>query len=154
MKYITNLIALGVVGLLIFGVIKFKESDAYVATRWHVSRFFKKGKDFIEVKKHNIREEMKPARKRPISFMQIQGELENWMPDVFLEKFSDADWDEMWDLIYTPDKVDDAGYTVYRYKTREEVESILRYKHLDLSRLKDNDWWELWNIAKVTWTDD
>ena len=154
MKYITNFIAIGVVALLVYGAIKFKQSDAYFAMRWHVASFFQKTKNFVEIKKQNIREEIKPSRKRPLTFIQIQGELENWMPEVFQNQFTDSDWEMMWNLIYVPDKVNDGGFEVYRYKTRGEVQSILRYEHTNLSYLKDNDWWELWSIAKVSWSDE
>ncbi|MCF7907881.1 MAG: hypothetical protein K9L86_03260 [Candidatus Omnitrophica bacterium] len=151
MKYITNLIAIGVIAFLVFGAIKFKQTDAYSTARWHVSNFFKSTKNFVEAKKKNISEELKPSRQRPLTFMQIQGELQNWMPEVFLEQFGDSDWELMWNLVYIADKVDDGGFKVYRYKTREEVESILRYEYTDLNYLKDNDWRELWSIAKVSW---
>ncbi len=154
MKYLTNLIAIGMVALLVFGAIKFKDSNAYNTLRWHIGGFVQKGKNFVEVRKRNIREELKPSRNRPITLIQAQGELENWLPEVFLEEFSDQDWAQMWDLIYTPEKVKEGGHTVYRYKTREEVQGILRYEHLGLSYLKDNDWWELWGIAKISWEDD
>ena len=154
MKYITNLIAIGIVALLVFGAMQFKKSNAYVTLRWRLESFFQRSKNFVEARKRNIREEMKPARERPITFIQIQGELQNWMPDVFLEEFTDRDWAYMWNLIYKPDRIREGIFYKYRYKSRSEVEAILRSQHQNLTYLNDADWWELWSIAKVKWEDE
>ncbi|MBU1113420.1 MAG: hypothetical protein KKH93_06060 [Candidatus Omnitrophica bacterium] len=152
MKYFYNLLAIGVVAFLIWGAIQFKESSSYTTFRWHLGNFFSKTKNFIEVRKHNIKEELKPARKRPLTFIQIEAELTNWAPNA-LAGFTDADWAYLWELVYTPLKVSEGGYKVYRYRSRQEVQSILRDKHYSLSVLRDNDWVEFWSIAKVSWSD-
>src|SRR3989338_11230413 len=148
MKYIYNFIAIGVVALLIFGVIKFKESQSYGAFRWHLDNLLHKSKSFIAAKKYNIKEELKPARKRPITFIQIEAELLNWAPQA-LGELTEQDWAALWDLVYNPVKVEEGGFKVYRYRSRQEVQDILRDRHSSLNALRDADWSEFWSIAKV-----
>jgi hypothetical protein len=150
MRYLGNLIAIIVVVLLVFGAIKFKQSAAYDSFRFQLNEISRFIQNFISVRKHNITMEIKPSRKTPLTFIQIESELAVWMPQVF-EKFTEADWDYFWKLIYEPIKIKKGRFTVKGYRTREEVESILRYKYYDLSFLNDATWSELWGVAKVSW---
>jgi len=152
MKYFYNLIAIGLVVLLVFGVIKFKESRSYGTFRWHLDNFLSKSRRFVEVEKYNIKEELKPARKRPITFIQIEAELLNWAPQA-LGSLTEQDWAALWDLVYNPVRVEEGGFKVYRYRGRDEVQSILVDRHSSLGNLKEADWAQFWSIAKVSWSD-
>ncbi|MDD3296397.1 MAG: hypothetical protein PHU64_03455 [Candidatus Omnitrophica bacterium] len=150
MKYISNIIAIAIIAGLVYAAVQFKQSDAYHNLRLNADNFFKRADTFVKVRKNNISMEIAPVRKRHISMLEVQANLENWMPQVF-GALGDEDWRQFWDFIYEPISEKQGGFTVKRYHTRQEAESYLKNKYPDLSYLRENDWSEVWGIAKVPW---
>ncbi|MFA7676876.1 MAG: hypothetical protein WCY34_01765 [Candidatus Omnitrophota bacterium] len=150
MKYLSNLIAIVIIVGLVYAVVQFKQSDTYYNLRSKTDSFFRRADTFVKVRKNNISMEMAPSRKRHISMLEVQANLENWMPQVF-GAFSDGDWQQLWDFIYQPISEKQGGFTIKRYHTRQEVESYLKNEYPDLSLLRENDWAEVWGIAKISW---
>lgn len=148
--YFGNIIAIVVVAGLVWGAIQFKENPSYYNARSKLQSITSEIKNFINVRKHNISMEMNPPRKAPLSFLEREGKLELWAEEIF-GPFSEEDWHFFWSLIYEQISVKEGKYTVKRYRTRQEVESILRDEFSALSYLKDPEWSELWGVAGVGW---
>jgi len=151
MKYLVNIIAIIVIALLIWGAIEFKKSNTYYSFQRGLSNFSQRVKNFINVKKHNIGMDISPPRKVPLTFIDKEAALQEYLPEVF-QKFDAQEWKEFWALIYTPIEEKQGRFTVKRYRTREEVESVLKDRYPNpLAYFRENYWYELWSIADVSW---
>jgi hypothetical protein len=150
MKYLGNAIALLLLAAVVFWLVQFKQTQSYGSFRFRLQEITQIAKNFVAVKKNNITMDMNPPRKAPITFIQIESELTGWMPQVF-EKFTQADWDYFWQLVYEPIAVKEGRFKVKRYRNRAEIESMLRYRYSALTYLNAATWNELWGVAKVSW---
>ena len=148
--YFGNLVALILLAGLVYGAIKYKGSPLEGEVKVRFSGMTQGIQEFINVRKHNISMELDPPRKRPYSFLEREGKLELWAPDIFGE-FSEQEWSFFWHLIYDQTDQRQNGHTVKRYYTRREVQNILRDNFSGLSYLKDPEWSELWSVAGVAW---
>jgi hypothetical protein len=149
-NYLGNIIAIAVIVGVVFGVIHFKESQSYNYLSYKMGGMTQWVKNFINVRKHNIGMEVTPTRQAPLTFIEREAALELWAPEIFGE-FSERDWHFFWSLVYEPISVKEGGFTVKRYRDREEIENILCANFKNLNYLKDPDWSELWGVARVSW---
>lgn len=154
MKYLGNIIAIIVVGVLVWGAIQFKKSDTYQSLRWKLGNAFQHIKTFINVHKHNISMEWSPSRKSPLTFIEKEEALRVYIPEVF-GKFDARQWREFWALIYVPIEEKQGSFKVKRYRTKEEIESYLRYKyHNPFAYFEKGHWFVFWNILRISWEDE
>ena len=151
MKYIINIIAIVVIALLVFGAIEFKKSNAYYGLQRNIGNLTQTVKNYINVKKHNISMETAPPRQTPLTFIDKEAALEQYLPEVFAS-FSEQEWRSFWALVYVPIKEKQGKLTVKRYRTQEEVQSILKKRYSNpFSYFDSNYWYEFWSIADVSW---
>ena len=149
MKYFGNIIAILVIVGLVYGIINFKDSPAYYNTQVIFMRLTSGMRGFINRRKHNIGMEMNPTRRPPLTFIEIESALGLWAPEIF-GPLTDEDWKECWDLIYGQIDIKQGRFTVKGYRSRQEIQSYLRYKYRNFSYLREPDWSELWGIARVS----
>ncbi|MCQ9205628.1 MAG: hypothetical protein NG737_04880 [Omnitrophica bacterium] len=157
MKYVLNIIAIGAVVLLIFGIIQFTKSPTYYSLRQKLN-YSTQGvtqgvKKFIEARKHNISMDYAPKRKRRLTHVEYQEYLTMYMPNTF-ENFSPQQWNKFWALIYEPIYDEEKEFKRRRYRTKEEVEDELRASYTDFSRLESRHWRDFWNSAGISWKDE
>ncbi|UCC95421.1 MAG: hypothetical protein JSW40_01395 [Candidatus Omnitrophota bacterium] len=151
MKYIVNIVAILLVVILVFAVIEFKDSSSYYALQKNFQRLLQPIQQFFKVKKHNISMEVSPERQPPLTFIEQEANLREFVPDVF-GKFDERDWQQFWSLIYLPTTEKQGLLAVKRYRTKEEIEDYLRDRYpRPLSYFRGSDWDELWRWAKISW---
>ena len=149
-QYFANFIAIGIIAGLIFGAKYFKQSPTYEYMRYKFAYWTQDIRGYIGAYKHNVDMLNDPPRKPPLTFLENEGALELWLPDVF-GNFGEGDWEGFWALIYETIEVKEGRHMIKRYRTRQEVQSILRDRYYDLSYLRQPDWNELWGAARVSW---
>ncbi|MBD3246888.1 MAG: hypothetical protein GF333_07780 [Candidatus Omnitrophica bacterium] len=148
MKYVLNLVALAVIGLVIFGVMRFKKSDAYYTYRQKLDDITSEGSEYLEVKKHNIKMDYGPGRDRPITFVKRETLLREYLPMVF-GHFSDEEWKNFWEIVYKPVPKKKGDYRVKQYRSHSEIESILRRAYPNpFTYLKPEHWKVFWKIVE------
>ena len=150
MKYIQNILAIFVVGFLAFGAFKFKNSQTYDNLKWRIKNAGEGAKEFIAIKKFNVKMQTSPPRQRPLTLIDKESELESWMPELF-QPFTEADWKLFWDLIYKPVETKIKGHTSYLYRSPQEVQDVICQIHPKFSFLSPQDWSEIWGITEVSW---
>lgn len=154
MKYLLNLVALGVLVLIVLGLMKFKDSDTYYSWQHRAADITESATDFIKVRKHNIAIETSSQRKRPLTFIEQESMLESYMPDVF-GRFNPRQWANFWSLIYDPISVGTGPFAKKDYRTKEQVEEILRGRYPNaFNFFQETHWHDFWSIARVRWQDE
>ncbi len=128
MKYLINLIAIVGFALLVFGLMKFKESKAYSGLKAKTKQATKHVDDFVKAKKHNISVGVNPDRKPPLTFIAREEKLRQFMPDVF-EGFRARDWKEFWRIIYLPIERKKGSFMLKGYRTKPEIKEYCRKKY-------------------------
>jgi len=147
MKYIINLVALVVLALIVIGVIKFKDSDAYYGLQRRTKNFTKGVNEFIQARKKLVEMEINPERRRPLTFIEKEEQLRMFVPTIF-EGFNQDSWDNFWDFIYEPITDRSGKYPVKRQRTKEEIMSFLRYKYpKPFGDFREDHWFYFWQIV-------
>jgi hypothetical protein len=164
MRYLGTIIFLAIIALIVFGAIQFKESPSYQTYRTKVENFIQYVKQWVGVKKHNIRmtynvpapkkewmtggQEVTADRSPPLSLLVIKTKLENFFPDQFVKTLKQDDWDYIFSLIYEPVYEQQGDFKVKRHLTREEIEQDLIYNYNSpFSYFKKQHWDYFWNIV-------
>ena len=145
-KYIGNIIALAVVAGLIFGAIHFKKTDFYQSFKEKTTIPIEKVKEGVEVFKHNLEVERDSERQRPFNTVEIESKLRGSSSKVF-GPFERGDWNEFWNIIFTPIGEKQGSYIVKRYRTKEEVEKYCRDNFENFDELGSGDWEYLWGVV-------
>ncbi len=147
MKYLVNLIALVILGFIIYGVIQFKDSDSFYELRQSTRQFTSKASEFIASRKQRMNMEMNPERKRPLTFIEKQQELQVFVPDVF-DAFSDKDWDDFWNYIYEPVEDTSGTFATKKQRPKEEIEAYMRYRYpKPFAAFREDHWFYFWDIV-------
>lgn len=147
MKYIINLIAIILLAAIVFGVIKFKDSDLYYDWKYKTKGLTKEVSEFVKARKQSVAMEISPERKRPLTFIDREEQLRIFVPTVF-EGFSQQEWDNFWDYIYEPITDTSGKYPLKRQRTQEEIMSVLRNKYpKPFADFKDEHWFYFWQIV-------
>ncbi|MBN3040726.1 MAG: hypothetical protein JW867_06325 [Candidatus Omnitrophica bacterium] len=147
MKYIINLIALLILGLMIWGVVKFKDSSTYYSWQGSAKKVKKTADDFIQARKNTIQMELNPERKRPLTFIKKEEMLRIYVPDVF-EGFSEKAWADFWDFIYSPVKDNSGTFATKKQRPKEEIEAYLIYRYpKPFSYFRQDHWFYFWEIV-------
>lgn len=142
MRYLGSILFLGLIALLVFGAISFRDSPHYHAYRERATGVIDYLRQWVRVKRHNIEishrwptsdrpdpEQGVLRRSPPTSLLLVRTKLEEFFPPEFLRTLHEDDWDYMFSLIYQP--VDDrqGDFVVKRYLTQEEIEQELIYQY-------------------------
>lgn len=147
MKYVINLVALAILALIVIGIVKFKDSEAYYGLQHKSKDFGKEIGHFIQARKKAVMMEISPTRKRPITFIEQEEQLRMFVPTVF-EGFTQESWDNFWDFIYEPITDRSGKYATKRQRTKEEIMSFLRYKYpKPFSDFREDHWFYFWQIV-------
>jgi hypothetical protein len=147
MKYIRNLIGIAVVLLLALGIVNFhkiKEKGFFKskADVWRESICRK-----VALFKHNLSFSVNPERKAPLSFAGREGKLIHLAEKVF-GQFDSSQWKEFWDLIFEPIEEERDGSKAKRYRTKEEIESYLKYNYSNpFSYFREQHWEYFWGVV-------
>lgn len=153
LRYLVNILAIVLLAMIVYGVIEFKKKNDTYPFEAKVRGICREFSKFLNTEKTNINMSMAPQRRRPLTFIQREEALRQHTPDLFAN-FSELEWGKFWALIYEPIDEKQGKLTVRRYRTREEVESILREKYSQtLGYFKESQWQEVWAAAKVSWDD-
>ena len=95
MKYLINIVALVLLVGVILWVVKFKDSDTYYVWQKKGEKVGEYAGGFLEARKESIRVDMGSGRQRPITFVEQEGALSMWMPDIF-GSFTKDSWDNFY----------------------------------------------------------
>jgi hypothetical protein len=108
--------------------------------------------DFLnmcKVNMGNIERELFPERKRSFSLVKQETELKLLLPDPFAN-FTQAEWEEFWDLIYGLHGYDmpDNPRLPYikRQLTLPELAEELKSRYDIFKKFEDQHWQEFWRI--------
>ncbi len=147
MKYLINIIAICLLVAGIFGVIKFKDSDAYYAAQKKMERLGNNAGEFMEARKTAIKMDMAPGRRRPITFIERQEKLNMFIPTIF-EGYNDESWNNFWDFIYEPVEDRSGKYPTKRLRTKDEIKSFMINKYpKPFSNFREDHWFYFWEIV-------
>ncbi|MDP2923698.1 MAG: hypothetical protein Q8O30_08285 [Candidatus Omnitrophota bacterium] len=154
MRYVVNIIALFLVGLLVFAVIKFKEDSNSYPFEERIKKISKSVSKFIKAEKRNIDTSLTPPRRMPLTAIEREEAMRQYVPYVF-GSFSDKDWKNFWALIYEPIDAKEGGFSVKRFRTKDEVERILADRYSDpFGYFQENHWFDFWQyVARVNWNE-
>lgn len=140
MKYLINIIAIILIVVLSLFIINLPNTSFGKNIRYGLEKYVVEPvKKFFRISQHNIEVVSNPPRKRPLSTIQREALLEQYLPNVF-GKFSRQDWDKFWDLIYEPVDVKQGEYVIKHYLTEDEIKNILIDNFLIFSFFKDKEW--------------
>lgn len=143
---ISTLITLLIIYVVIMSVIEFKKSPRYSNLENKVQQSVKYAKDFSEITQQNIGIDFDPPRKPPLSFLEKETKLGNFIPQIF-NNFSLDDWQDFWAVIYNPIKEKKGSFTVKRYRTEKEIEEYFKSKYPDpFAKMQKEHWDYFWKI--------
>jgi hypothetical protein len=153
LRYMVNALAIILVVLIVYSVIEFKKKNNTYPFEERIAGVYKEFLKFLRVEKTNLNIIAAPSRKIPLTFIQREEALRQLNPELFAN-FSEREWAKFWLLIYEPIQEKQGKYTVKRFRTREEVQNILREKYSSVfGYFKEGQWQELWAAAKISWDD-
>lgn len=142
MKFFVSFLSLCVIGALIFGLIFFKKSSFFQENQGGV---FQNIKEFMAVKKHNL---FFAQRQPPISFVEKEAKLSEFLPQVF-GQFDSGEWRDFWALFYEPMEVEKGKYKVKKYRSKADIEEYLTMNYENpFSFFKPEHWAYFWEIVK------
>ena len=100
----------------------------------------------IKIFSHNIKNEIQPLRKKPLSLLPQQEKLKQFIGEPFIS-FSDADWEEFWNIIYGYTEITTSYGTITRQRTLEEIQEELIYLYGNPFKYFEKQHWEsFWSI--------
>ena len=147
MKYLINIIAILAMVFLVFGAIKFKDTDPYYRLKAKVRNVTRYLEDFMKAKKHNLSQTMDPERKTPLTFIDKETELELFLPDIF-ERFKPKDWESFWEVIYDPVEKKEGRFKVKKHRTKKELTKYFKSKYGGAFLIFDSGHWSyFWQIV-------
>ena len=148
MKYLINLIALAVLAGIVYGIIQFKDSDTFYAWKKSSERSMDKAARFIGGRTNTARAEMFPERKRPLTFIEREEQLRQYLPMVFKD-FTQEDWNSFWSFIFDPVEKKGKGLFAEKHqRSREEIAAVLVDKYPNpFSRFREDHWFYFWQIV-------
>lgn len=145
MKYFVNIAASLIVLVIVLAAISRVQTPTASPFGNGWKKFTEWTDAFFKAKKHNISMEVAPTRKPRLTFVEKEAQLRMFAPDLF-GNFSENDWQKFWMIIYEPVKDKEGGFTVKRYRTKEEIEEILTTRYPDpFSYLKREHWAVFWH---------
>ncbi|MBD3263747.1 MAG: hypothetical protein GF375_01430 [Candidatus Omnitrophica bacterium] len=146
MKYLVNIIGIALIVLLVFAAISFKDTDAYYSFQSFLLKPVDFVKKWIEVIKHNMFFESTSERREPVTTVKKEVLLAQMAPDFF-GNFDRDDWQKFWGMIYRPVRGREGKFSVKRYRTEEEIQSILMDTNPEVfSRFDASAWQQFWRI--------
>jgi len=140
-RYWVNFIALLAVLGVVYLVFNFRNSTYFLRLKHKLAVSVE---DKISTVAHNINTEFIRKRKPPLTFIDKEQKLAQFIPFVF-GKFTKKDWENFWDACYNPQGK--GFFSKKRYLTREEIKDYLMEYFPDLSYLQDIHWKYLWEIV-------
>lgn len=147
MKYFKNLIGIVVVIVLALGIVNFHKIKRLTSLRATVGSWFGATKQRVDVFKRNLSFTFAPERKPPLSFLSKEAKLSHLAKNVF-GRFSPAQWDNFWNLIYDPIEEKQGNSMVKRYRTQEEVERYLEHNYSKPFFYFEKEHWDyFWSIV-------
>ncbi len=147
MKIFKAVIGVVILVALAWGIINFKKIGDVGFIKSTLGKIFGFVEEGTETFKHNLSFTVSPERKRPLSFATREAKLANFIPSVF-GQFSPAQWEEFWNLVFEPIEVKEGRYMKKRYRTKEEIESYLKYNYSNpFSRFGKMHWDYFWSIV-------
>lgn len=138
MKYLVNSLALLLVALIIFFAIQKKSIFSYKPTK----KLIDTTGAFVNATKHNLAMEVSPDRSPKITFIEKETYLRMFAPDLF-SNFNEADWRNFWGIIYQPVKDKSGGFIIKRYRTKEEIMTILVARYPDPFSFLQKEHWDM-----------
>ncbi len=140
-KYWLNLAGLLILAGGIYLVVDFSHSTAFLRLK---HKWFSDISGRVSAVSHNFRVEFDNSRKRPLTFIDKEEKLTQFIPFVF-GKFTRRDWENFWDACYNPQGK--GFFTKKRYLTKQEIKEYLIHYFPDLSYLQDVHWKYFWEIV-------
>ena len=146
MRHIRTVISLAIIALIVVSLVYFKDTTAYNYLQQFTSNFRQRVVQFISVKKHNFNIDFFPERRRPITLLDREAKLQQFLPNIFGE-FSRQDWKEFWDFIYKPLEEKQGLSNVKRFREQDEIELYLKETHpTPFAYFKKEHWGHFWGI--------
>lgn len=152
MKYFNSLLSLFVIGLLIAGLLYFKELPFYDYLKAQTSNITAFVSQFFRSKKHNISLELGSERKPPITLLDKKVKLKGFLysSSQTFQRYDDQDWAEFWhdfwNQIYQP--ISEGQFNTKRYKSKEEIKAYLVQNYPDpFIRFQKPHWNYFWSIV-------
>ncbi len=163
MRYIGSIIFVAIIALFVFGAIEFKDSSSYHLYRARAENLIQYIKQWVRVKKHNIRmtydvpspqeewmtgeQDATAVRKLPMSLLVVKTKLENFFPDKFVRELDQSDWNYIFNLVYEPIYDQQGDFKVKRYLTQEEIEQeLINSYSFPFSYFQKQHWDYFWSI--------
>ena len=120
----------------------------------NVERFRSKVKHFaagvinsIEILRHNLISDFKPARPYKIAGLLVkETQLKSYMGGPFL-KFTKKDWEFFWHLLYGYKRTKHSGRIIKEPYTQQEIEDSLCDNYELFCFFRPEHWNLVWNIA-------
>ncbi len=144
MKYVWNVFAvLVVVGIFVL-ILQSRDSiffEIRYKTQYFFSTIFPQKSAAL---RENISTEFVPERKMPITFVDKEETLVQFLPTVF-GKFESEDWRHFWNMLYQP--LSGGFFAKKQYRTKSEIKKYLLSKYSDFSYFEDIHWRYFWEIV-------
>lgn len=101
-------------------------------------------KDKFAVLLENLAESISPARKRPLTTIELEGNLKANLAVPFAS-FNQRDWQWFWHLLYGRYTQDSDGWPKRkRQLTKEEIQNILADSYRPFGRFSPQQWEVFW----------
>jgi len=152
MRYVTNIIAILVVVGIVIGVIQYRQRSSTYPFEDTFKQAYKNLGKTLRAKEKEVLVSIVPDRKEPLTFITKETALRELVPEVFAN-FSEEEWKYFWGIIYNPIAIKQGKKTVKTYRSRDEIESMLRDRYSQvLGYYDDTKWFALWKAAGVDWS--
>jgi hypothetical protein len=148
MKYAVNVIAIFVVVIIVIFAVNLRNNTDKLPFQYEIKKFFNEFSQMIKTRTANIGMEISPSRRKKTTFIDKEGQLRQFIPDVF-GKFSESDWRNFWSFIYDPVYDKKSKYGKKKYRSKEEIEGFLRDRFPMFNYLDAGHWNYFWSVVDV-----
>ena len=137
-KVVSVIIGLAVIVFGVFALLKAAKDPKINQLRTDL-------KDKTAIFFDNLREDISPQRRHPLTTIELEESLKVSLPVPFAE-FNQEDWNWFWELLYGRFTVDSNGWPKRkRQSTRQEIQNILiDYYYRPFSSFRQRQWDIFW----------
>jgi len=151
MSFINVIFSLLLLAAIVFGLVKFKESDSYYSIQDKVEDITEGAGNFVKSRAHNIYVDFSRDRQRPLTLVDKESKLQEFLPQVFgyapIGEFDQEAWNDFWNLIYDPvTEKNENGFMAKRYLSKEEIEQELKASYQIFNHFQRMHWDFFWEI--------
>ncbi|MEI8349245.1 MAG: hypothetical protein WCI77_03735 [Candidatus Omnitrophota bacterium] len=152
MRYVLNIIAILIVVAITIGIIQYRQHSSTYPFEGTFKQAYKNLGKTLRAKEKEVLVSVSPDRKRALTFITKETALRELVPELF-GTFDEQEWEYFWGLLYDPMAIKKGKKPVKTYRSRDEIESVLRDRYSEtLGYYDDAKWFALWKAAGVDWS--